>query len=267
MIPWFNSPQLPLHFIDPRLAIHAFGVLVAIGILVGARLTQARGRQLGLHPETVSSMITTVLIVGFIMAHLFDVFAYQTYGTRPTIGQIINVFGGISSYGGFIGALIGLFFWCKKNHEPVMPYADSLAYGLAAGWAFGRLGCFTAHDHPGRLTHFFLSVNYINMGGPRHDLGLDEALWAIGVTAIFLILARRNRPIGLYVGLLSFLYGPVRFALDFLRVTGIEGADPRYFGLTPAQYGSIAVTLAGAGLLAWTWRNHARQAAAEVKAT
>ncbi len=258
MIPWFNSPALP---IGP-LTIHAFGVLVATGILVGAWLTQRRGAQLGLEAEPVSSMITTVLITGFIFAHVFDVFAYQTYGPHPTIWQILNPLGGISSYGGFMGALIGLFAWCRVRKQPVMPYADSLAYGLAAGWMFGRLGCFTAHDHPGRLTNFFLSVNYIHMGGPRHDLGLDEALWAMAVTILFLLLSLRKQPLGLYVGLLTLLYGPVRFALDFLRITGVEGADPRYGGFTPAQYGSIAVTLVGAGLLIWTFVNNRKTARA-----
>jgi phosphatidylglycerol:prolipoprotein diacylglycerol transferase len=187
------------------------------------------------------------------------VFAYQTKGPRPTVWEILNPFGGFSSYGGFIGALGGLFYWCKRNKQPVMPYADSLGYGLAAGWMFGRLGCYTAHDHPGRFTDFFLGVKYPE--GTRHDLGFEEALWAASVTLLFFILSRKQRPLGLYVGLLTFLYGPVRFALDFLRVTDLPGADPRYAGLTPAQWLAIVTTFVGAGLLVWTFRN-ARRATA-----
>ena len=48
---------------------------------------------------------------------------------------------------------------------------------------------------------------------------------------------------------------PVRFALDFLRATDLPGADPRYFGLTPAQYGSVACFGAGVALSVWTWRH------------
>ncbi len=257
MIPWFESPQLPLG----PVTIHLFGVLVATGILVGARLTQKRGVELGLAPERVSSMITTTLICGFLFAHFFDVFAYQTSGPRPSLWQIINPLGGISSFGGFIGAVGGLIFWCKRNHEPIMPYADSLGYGLAAGWLFGRLGCFSAHDHPGFKTSFFLSVDYKYLGGPRHDLGLDEALWALFMTLLFLALSRKKRALGTYVSLLSICYGPVRFVLDFLRATDLPGADPRYFGLTPAQYGAIGCFLAGVVLAAWTLR-HRREAPA-----
>jgi len=152
-----------------------------------------------------------------------------------------------------------MFFWCWKNGEPFMPYADSLGYGLSIGWMFGRLGCFSAHDHPGKFTEFFLGVHYPD--GVRHDLGLDEALWAAGIALIFWLLARKNRPLGLYVTALSLAYAPVRFGLDFLRAHDVAGADPRYFGLTPAQWGSMGVLGAGVGLLLWM-RNHRNPTAA-----
>jgi phosphatidylglycerol:prolipoprotein diacylglycerol transferase len=250
MIPYFTIPTIPIY---GQIAIHAFGILVAIGILGGARLTRNRGAELGLLDEQVAAMITASLLGGFLFAHLFDVIAYQ--GVREaTIWQWLNPFGGLSSFGGFAGALGGLFYWCRRNRQPVMPYADSLAYGLALGWMFGRLGCFTAHDHPGNRTRFFLAVRY--PGGLRHDLGLYEALWAGAVAALFWALARKRRPLGLYVTILTLAYAPVRFALDFLRATDVPEPDPRYFGLTPAQYGALGVAVAGVLLLRWT-RQHA----------
>src|SRR5678810_602584 len=109
MIPQPNIPPIQLY---GPLAIHMFGVLVAIGILVGARWTRTRGRQLGLADEKVAAMITSALVAGFIFAHIFDVFAYQTT-QRPSLWEILNPFGGLSSFGGFMGALAGLFYWCK----------------------------------------------------------------------------------------------------------------------------------------------------------
>jgi phosphatidylglycerol:prolipoprotein diacylglycerol transferase len=257
MIPYVNIsfPSIPFPIFGP-ITIHAFGILVAIGILVGMRLTHRRGRELGLVDQMVDSMITTVLVSGFLFAHYFDVVAYQTFGGHPDWREILNPFAGFSSFGGFIGAVGGLFFWCKSRRQPIMPYADSLAYGLAAGWMFGRLGCFTAHDHPGSHTSFFLAVQYPD--GPRHDLGLDEALWAASVTLLFTWLRRKPRPLGLYVTLLTTLYAPVRFGLDFLRATDVRDPDPRYFGLTPAQWGCFAVLAAGLGLLAWVRRQPQR---------
>jgi phosphatidylglycerol:prolipoprotein diacylglycerol transferase len=260
MIPWFNInfPSIPFPIIG-KLTIHAFGILVATGILVGLNLTKKRGRELGLVDERVDSMVTWSLVFGFLCAHFFDVFAYQTFGAHPRLIDILNPIGGLSSFGGFTGALIGLFLWCRRNRQPVMPYADSLAYGLATGWMFGRLGCFTAHDHPGRHTNFFLAVQYLD--GTRFDLGLLEAIWAALIALTFAILRRRRRqPLGLYVTLLTLAYAPVRFGLDFLRATDVPEPDPRYWGLTPAQWGCILVLFAGIGLAMWT-RRHARATA------
>jgi len=41
----------------------------------------------------------------------------------------------------------------------------------------------------------------------------------------------------------------VRFAMDFLRIRGGEGADPRYAGLTPAQWECFALFLLGLYML------------------
>jgi phosphatidylglycerol:prolipoprotein diacylglycerol transferase len=264
MIPWFNIefPSIPFPIIG-KLTIHAFGILVATGILVGLKLTKKRGRELGLVDEKVDSMVTWALVDGFLWAHLFDVFAYQQH---PTLRDILNPVSGFSSFGGFAGALVGLFAWCRYYKQPVMPYADSLAYGLATGWMFGRLGCFTAHDHPGRHTSFFLAVRYPD--GPRHDLGLDEALWAGAMALLFAWLRhRKKQPLGTYVSLLTIAYAPVRFVFDFLRATDVPEPDARYFGLTPAQWGCILVLFAGIGLLVWTSRHRHRAAARPADAT
>ncbi|HEX9101938.1 MAG TPA: prolipoprotein diacylglyceryl transferase family protein, partial [Polyangia bacterium] len=91
MIPWFNIefPSIPFPIIG-KLTIHAFGILVATGILVGLKLTKKRGRELGLVDEKVDSMVTWSLVFGFLCAHLFDVFAYQTFGSHPRLVDIIN---------------------------------------------------------------------------------------------------------------------------------------------------------------------------------
>ncbi len=112
---------------------------------------------------------------------------------------MLNVWSGLSSFGGFLGALIAFLYYTKREKISRLDYADSVAPGLAVGWIFGRTGCFTAHDHPGRHTSFFLSVNYPD--GPRHDLGLDELLFTIAMTAILFWYRRKPRPPGHVIAL------------------------------------------------------------------
>lgn len=241
MIPYFQIPSL-------FGLIHSFGVLVAIGILVGVRVTRLRAAQLGLDDEHATNMTTWAVGVGFVVAHVFDVFAYRwsEFVRDPII--LVNNFS-ISSYGGFAGALLGIWLWHKRYKQPMLPYCDAISFGLAPGWMFGRLGCFSAHDHPGKHTSFFLAVQYPD--GPRHDLGLDEALFAAFLTTLFFILYRKPRKAGLYLALECLLYAPVRLFFDALRATDTAGADPRFLGLTPAQYASILLVFVGLAIL---WR-------------
>jgi phosphatidylglycerol:prolipoprotein diacylglycerol transferase len=179
------------------------------------------------------------------MAHIVAVVAYTPgeLGDDPLL--LFKIWKGISSFGGFLGALIAMLVWARLYKVRLLTLSDALLFGLVYGWFFGRIGCFTAHDHPGRETAFFLGVHYRD-GVVRHDLGLYEAIFTGFLVLLFSLLGRNpGRRVGLYAAITTLLYGPVRFALDFLRVEGTPNADPRYFGLTPAQYGAIGVFIVG----------------------
>ena len=71
------------------------------------------------------------------------------------------------------------------------------------------------------------------------NLGLIEFLYLVPVNALILFLAFRSKKrvnAGLITVLTGVLYAPVRFGLDFLRP---EETDPRYLGLTFAQWASF----------------------------
>jgi phosphatidylglycerol:prolipoprotein diacylglycerol transferase len=227
-----------------------FWLLVAIGIALGARTTLQRGDELDLSGAALRSLMTSVLIGGFVGARLFYV-VLERPSEPPLHGlDMVSPAGGLSSVGGFVGAIVMLQWWTRRRRLPVAPYADALAAGFPLGWLFGRLGCFIAHHHPGRPTRFFLGVHYPE--GVRHDLGLYESLYAATIALLFWRLRRRRRLVGTYTAILIVTYAPVRFGLDFLRTT-----ERRYFGLTVAQAGcfllwAAAMYLATTMLLATT---------------
>lgn len=238
MIPYFNQPSLSLG----PVSIHAFGVLIAIGILASLLLIRRRAQFLGLDLDLSKGMVTWILAAGFIMAHIFDRIAYFPRETFNDPLSLLKIWAGISSFGGFIGAAIGalLFIWHSKMGTERWHYLDLLAYSFPIGWLFGRTGCFVAYDHPGTPTAFFLGQAYRD-GVVRHNLGLEEALYTLLIAALFFALGhKKTRPAGFFVGLLSAVYAPGRFFLDYLRIE-----DARYFQLTPGQYGSILLLIFG----------------------
>ena len=244
MIPYFNGHLFDLGSVP----IHMFGVLVACGVIVGDRIVVAEGKKRGLDAQDVRFLNARIVIGGFIMAHLVSVIFYFPERIKENPLVLLNVWSGLSSFGGFLGAFLSFLYYTKKEKIPRLPYADAVALGLSVGWIFGRTGCFTAHDHPGRRTSFFLAVNY--PGGPRHDLGFYELLFTIAMTIVLFRYAKRPRPPGHVIGLAALMYAPVRFGLDFLRATDVARPDERYAGLTPAQWACLATFVLAVKLMA-----------------
>ena len=255
-IPWFQPEpfEIPTPWGTP-IYVHVFGLLVATGVVSGAYLARWKAERDGLHPETVMNLAGWVLVPGFVCAHLFDDIFYRPELVAENPFHLLMIWDGISSFGGFFGATAGALAWTWHRKLPGLAFADPCAFGFPLGWLFGRTGCFTVHDHPGRVTTFFLGVEDYEVGYPpyqvRHDLGLYEVFWSLAVVALFFFLARKQRPRGFYLALLPILYAPVRFGLDFLRATDFEHADARYLGLTPGHYSAIALLALG---LFTAWR-------------
>jgi phosphatidylglycerol---prolipoprotein diacylglyceryl transferase len=252
-IPWFKLEGITIP--GTEIGIQPFGILVAIGVLAGMRLSEWRGERIGLKREVVSDFATHVVIIGFIFGHMFDMVFYYPEKVLEKPWELLMIWTSLSSYGGFFGAVLGGFYWKWKRKLPMFPVLDQIAFGLPLGWFFGRMGCFVVHDHPGKITDFFLAVDnftYDGVTGPRHDLGLYEVFWSIVVVPLFLLLDRKPRPHGFFVGMIAILYAPVRFGLDFLREADRTWAG----GLTAAHYSSL-LTL-GLGMYAF-WLTYKRQ--------
>jgi phosphatidylglycerol:prolipoprotein diacylglycerol transferase len=251
LIPWFEPPAFSLG----PVIIHAFGILVAAGFWLGADLTMKKAVKFTGDPkaaERINSLVTWLIFGTFIGGHMGDILWYHPETLKKDPMSLFRVWEGLSSFGGFsVCVPLSVLFFTRKRIVP-WPYLDSLAIGLSLGWFFGRMGCFSAHDHAGGQTEFWLGVYGMCPGNNPtiacHDLGLYEGLFSLLTFFAFTALDTKPRFHGFYVGLLAATYGPMRFCLDFFRNPG--GPDVRYFGLTPAQYGCIVVSLLGVWILA-----------------
>jgi phosphatidylglycerol:prolipoprotein diacylglycerol transferase len=203
-----------------------------IAILVGNRVVIRRSSEYGIDPAKAQKAVLWVVIGGFIGAHLVDVLVYHPGRLVQDPLLIIKFNVGLSSFGGFLGGFAGAFLFAKRQGVTFCGLMDVLCLGFVAGWPIGRMGCFLAHDHPGRYSDFFLAVAY--PGGARHDLGLYEMLLAVVIFFLFERLRRIEFSPASLILILVVVYTPVRFFLDFLRLD-----DVRYLSLTPAQYASV----------------------------
>jgi phosphatidylglycerol:prolipoprotein diacylglycerol transferase len=273
LIPYISLPELKLSFltyipilgerIDPAHppSIKPFGTLVALGVYIGSIIATRHARERGLDLRKMGEFIFWVVAAGFIGGHMLDAIFYHPARVERDPLYLFMLWDGLSSYGGFTGALIGAFSWRFYRGERILGYAECINSAFPLAWVFGRAGCSVVHDHPGKYSDAWFAVRYPLGEGfiGRYDLGLYECILSIPLAVAFAILWRRRpkRPLGFYTGIMCIAYAPVRFFLDFLRAdeaSGVVGGDPRYGGLTPAQWASFGLLGVGVYFLSLTRR-------------
>lgn len=245
MIPWIESHTFNLGSV----VIQTWGSLVAIGFVVATWIAARRAKLKSLDPKLIWDMAFWIFVAAIIGARLFHVFFYDfNYYLAHPLDAIDPRQPGFAIMGGLLSGAAVVWFYTKRKGLDFLAYADTLAWGLPWGCGIGRIGCFLIHDHPGTLTSFTLGVKYPD-GKIRHDLGLYLSIVGFVIGLSFLILNRRHRRPGFWVGMFLILDGVSRFALDFLRLN-----DRRLFLLTPTQWILILSTALGFRLV-WSNRN------------
>ncbi|MDO8462929.1 MAG: prolipoprotein diacylglyceryl transferase [bacterium] len=221
--------------------INIWGLFVAVGFLTATWLAVRLAPRYGMDPEHVLRVAMWAIVAGIIGARLGHVVFYEPayYLAHPI--DVLKVWeGGLSSFGGFLGAVIAVIIMLRvrprQGTRSLLAWSDLLLLPLALGWCIGRIGCFSIHDHAGIPCDGFLCVPFPD-GTRRLDMGLLDGLLALTIFAVAWLLRRRlhARP-GTTTAFIVGCYGIGRFLLDFLRVS-----DTTYLGLTPAQYGSMVL--------------------------
>ena len=276
-IPYVVPPEKTFEFgsdiplLGDHLTIGVFGILVAIGVLLGIQLAvKIYSKQKDLDEWMFRDQIFWVLVFGFVISHWISVLFYFPEKVAENPWVLLMLWNGLSSVGGFFGAFIGMNWFLRREKQPILVYADGNMFGLLIGMCFGRLSCAWVHDHPGKI----VSADTFGAVGPwpcrcptgralpdccsaaqeiyRYDLGLLEFLVILALTLfVYFVWDWKKAHPGKLTGLVALVYGPARFCFDFLRATEadkISTPDLRYFGLTTAQYFSLAIFSAGVWL-------------------
>ena len=251
-IPFFHLGAL-----DVGLPIQSFGVIVAVGVLIGAWLLRRYAEWHGISDDHIRGLLGWVTVCGFLGAHEFDMIFYNwaKIGDATVVvpaswwpkflGEAmypsnwplpLKIWEGISSYGGFIGGAIGfaIYVWWKRL--PVRLFADVTVVGLLPAFSIGRIGCTVVSDHVGAAVdpnawYAFLAMDYprkLNIGNlAEHYPNLTGEIikaWNLGLIE-FLYLV----PVNLVVLYLAFRPDK-RLKAGFLCVlAGMMYAPIRFF--------------------------------------
>jgi phosphatidylglycerol---prolipoprotein diacylglyceryl transferase len=259
-IPYTTFPDIDLG----PLTLRTFGLMVALGVLIGAWIAAAYAERFGIPRDETYRVATWMVVAGIIGSRLTWAATHTDQIDNPV--DVIAIWeGGIQFSGGFIAAIIvGFPFFRRWSRMQRWRTLDGYALGLAIGLALGRVGCYAVGEHFGRRTDFFLASRYDGgsvreplLGDVRlvegmtfHNTSLYELLYLL---VLFPVLGaavqlsrRKGRELapGTLVGAFVLLYGIARWLSDTLRVN-----DERVLGMTGAQWLCLALIPAGVWIL------------------
>lgn len=224
--------------------ITSFGVLVAVGALVGLWLFGRELARSGLPNDATDAAVAGV-IGGLVGAKVL--WTIEFMGDQPVIDLLFSR-GGLSWFGGLLGG-VGTGLWMlRRKRIPIIPALAAATPGLAVGHAIGRIGCFLVGDDYGRPSDLPWAVAFPEGLPPTlvpvHPTQLYEAL-ALSVVAWALIRwRRRGVDDPTVLGRYFVLAGSVRFLIELVRVN-----LPILGPLTLAQLISAGLIAAGAWLI------------------
>ncbi len=241
--------------------ISAYGVLVAIGMIVAFYIAVYLSKKEGINERHVENIFLFSVIGGLIGARIAYIIEHPNQ-FKSFIDYIAIWKGGIDWFGGFIGGLLVGIFFLYRYRIGIWKALDIASVSIVIGHGIGRLGCTAAGCCYGKPVpehsfweYFAIEFPEGSAAPPGMKLYPTQPLEAIGNFLIFLflfLLYRKKQFDGQIFSLYLILYGAERFFLEFLRnvTPPIEG-----IGLTWNQIVSVLMVMAGIIILVFKYRN------------
>jgi prolipoprotein diacylglyceryl transferase len=258
MLASIPSPSFNVFEIGP-LNIHVYGILMGIAVATAYVIVVRRYEKFGGERVVAESAGFWAVVIGFVGARLAYVLPRLGDYTDDWLGVFRIWEGGIALFGGLtFGAAAALFVVHRRRGDLLM-FADAAAVALPAAQAIGRWGNYFNQELFGTPTSLPWGLRIDPENRPAlypnaetfHPTFLYEMLWNIGLIVLLLWLERhRKLRRGTSIALYMILYSVARFLLELIRTD----SPYRFWGLSRNGWYSLAVILAGLGLLWWIYR-------------
>jgi phosphatidylglycerol:prolipoprotein diacylglycerol transferase len=131
----------PLFSIGP-FTVYLFGMMIAIGSLIGIWLFIREAKRKGLDHEVLTNVVLYSLLGGIIGARIFYVLVYDpSYYLANPIKILFIHMGGLSIHGGIAGGLLVGYLFLKRHKVPIWQTLDVVAPSIILAIGISRIGC------------------------------------------------------------------------------------------------------------------------------
>ena len=203
-----------------------YGLILVVAAAIAIWLAQREGHRRGIAAQDISDAVIWVGGAALVGGRVLYVFQNELGSLAEHPTHLLMVWmGGLSFYGGLIGALLALLVFARRRGLPLLTVFDIAAPAAAIGQAIGHVGCLIGGDSYGLPTDLPWAVIYRNpaamapQGIPLHPTQAYEAI-LLGLLFVGLWLGReRLGRLGDGAVAAAYLLGlaVIRFGLFFLR--------------------------------------------------
>ena len=216
-----------------------YGVLIAVGALLGIGLVTLEAKRNGQDQNKYLDMMIISLLAAVIGSRLFYVaFSWDFY--KGNILEILDLRnGGYAFYGGLAAGILAAAIFCRIMKMPFWKMADTVIPGILLGQTIGRWGNFfngesfgEYADLPWAMQLPLSAVRSGEVSGTMRDnlLTIDgisyiqvqpvfiyESLWCLVLLCILLTLRRKKKYEGEICMIYFAAYGFGRFFFEWMR--------------------------------------------------
>ncbi len=226
MVGYIPSPAHGIVHIGP-LALHAYGLMLAIGVLAAAKIADVRWRRSGNDPRVIGEIAVPVVICGVIGARVYHLFTGYKWSDGGIVGAFEIWKGGLSIWGAVGGGLVAVLLLARRRHLDTLALLDAIGPGVVVAQAIGRWGNYFNQELFGRPTRLpwgleidlaHRPLRYVNSSTFQPTF-LYESIWCLIVFATIVWLERKHRLVkgqafALYVSMYTF----GRIFFEWMRV-------------------------------------------------
>lgn len=222
-----------------------YGVIIAIGMLVGVTFILKEAVRVGFDEDKFLDVCIITIIVGVIGARLYYVlFAWDYY--KDNLLSIFNIRqGGLAIYGGVLAGIACVAVLCKIRKYELLKVLDVCIIGVVIGQIFGRWGNFFNREVFGQYTDGLFAMllplnsvrsqldvtpemltNLVQIEGVDyisvHPTFLYESLWNLGLLIIMLLMRKKKKFDGQIFFTYLVGYGLGRFWIEGIRTDQLK---------------------------------------------
>lgn len=232
------------------LTVHYYGLVIAIGLILAVCYACKRSKQFGVKEDDILDGVLWVTPFAILCARAYYcIFSWEEYAGNPiSVFYIWN--GGLAIYGGVLGAVVGVFVFCRIKKIKLGTVLDLVALGFLIGQSMGRWGNFFNREAFGAATDSFLRMGLFNTVTESweyyHPTFLYESVWNLTGFVLLHFLSKKRQYDGQIALGYAAWYGLGRAMIEGLRV------DSLYLGpIRVSQLLAAVSCVAAVSVLAW----------------